>query len=150
MYIWKTAALSKDIKNHNVNQNEWRKYYLAASIFVTIAIYLTALTPHASLMAVLIEAIVMIGILIFGVSFTYHSNKGDDGTDYIARMTALALPISVKAFVISLAFGVIIGVLSQALSISASSFDWLMLVFGSIIQVCIFWRLNEHIKFINA
>jgi len=150
MYIWKTASLATDIKNDSISQREWKKYYLALAIFMTVAMYLTALVPRENITAVLVEAVFMVGILIFGVSLTYESNRGDEGVGYISRMTALAFPITVKMFLLSLLGGVILGVLSETLSVSEIIMEWILVGFVSIIQVAFFWRINVHIKYINA
>ncbi len=150
MYIWKTATLATDIKNDSVEPREWKKYYLAVSIFMTLAMYLTALLPRENMAAVLAEAIAMIGILIFGVSITYQSNQGDGGVDYISRMTALSFPITVKIFLISLLGGVLMGILSEEASLSEMFMEWGMVVFVAIIQIVFFWRINVHIKYINV
>lgn len=154
MYIWKTSALAEDIKNNSVGQKEWKKYYLAVSIFMTLTMYITAVTPRENITAVLVEAVAIVGILIFGVSFTYQSNKGDSGVDYIPRMTALAFPVLVKLFLLSILagvlIGVLIGVLSEVLSLPEDIMEWFMVGFVSVIQVTFFWRINVHIKYINA
>lgn len=150
MYIWKTASLATDIKNDSVGANEWKKYYLAVSIFMTLAIYLTALAPRENMLALLVEAIAMVGVLIFGVSVTYQSNQGDSGVDYISRMTALTLPITIKLFLLSLFVGALIGVLSGAASLSDAMMEWIMVGFVVLIQIAFFWRVNGYIKYINA
>ncbi len=150
MYIWKTSALAEDIKNNSVGQKEWRKYYLAVSIFMTLAMYITAFSPRENIVAALVEAIFIVGILIFGVSFTYQSNKGDSGVDYISRMTALTFPLLVKLFLLSILAGVLIGVFSEVLSLSEDIMEWFMVGFVSVIQAAFFWRINVHIKYINA
>lgn len=150
MYVWKTGSLSEDIKKNTISQKEWKKYYLAVSTFMTLAMYLTAISPRDDLMAVMIEAILIVGILIFGVNITYKSNKGDSGSDYIPRMTALSLPILIKLFLLSLLFGVLLGFLSEAFSLSESVIEWLTVCFVVLVQVLFFWRINTHIKYINA
>jgi flagellar biosynthesis protein FliQ len=150
MYIWKTGSLATDIKNDNVESREWKKYYLALSIFFTLAMYLTALTPRENMVALLIEAIAMVGILIFGVSITYQSNKGDVGVDYISRMTALSFPITIKIFLVSLLGGLLVGILSEVISVSEAALEWVMVGFVSVIQIAFFWRVNIHMKYINA
>jgi len=150
MYIWKTGSLSTDIKNNNVESREWKKYYLALSIFFTLTMYLTTLTPRENMVALLVEAIAMVGILICGVSITYQSNKGDVGVDYISRMTALSFPITIKIFLVSLSGGLLIGILSEVISVSETSLEWMMVGFVSVIQIAFFWRINIHMKYINA
>lgn len=147
MYIWKTENLAADIKNNAVGQSEWKKYYLAGSLFMTIAMYLVALAPRENLTATLVEAVAVVGILIFGVSVTYQSNKGDAGVDYVARMIALTFPIMIKLILVSFIVGVIAGFLGEILSLSEEVF---MAASGPIIQAIFFWRINFYIKYINS
>ena len=150
MYIWKTASLATDIKNDKVETGEWKKYYLATSIFMTLALYLSALTPREAMLSMLVEVILMLGILIFAIQATYQSNLGDNGVNYIARMTALSFPLIIKFFLISLLFGGVIGALSEVALFSESVMEWVMVGFVTLVQAAFFWRLNCHIKSINA
>lgn len=150
MYIWKTTSLATDIKNGSVGANEWKNYYLTLSIFVTLSLYLTALAPRENMLALLIEIIAVVGVLIFGVSITFRSNGGNDGVDYIPRMTALSLPVLVKVFLGSLLAGIISGIVGEAASLSEAIMEWLMVGFVILIQVIFFWRLDVHIKHINS
>ncbi|MES2823480.1 MAG: hypothetical protein V4732_07755 [Pseudomonadota bacterium] len=147
MYIWKTENLATDIKNNAVGQSEWKKYYLAGSLFMTVAMYLVALAPRENITATLVEAVVVVGILIFGVSVTYQSNKGDAGVDYVARMIALTFPIMIKLILASFILGVIAGFLGEILSLSEEVFT---AASGPIIQAIFFWRINFYIKYINS
>lgn len=150
MYIWQTKNLAADIKSNAVSQRDWKNYYLTMSIFFTVAIYLTAMLPRENVVSVVVEAIAVIGVLIFGVSYTYQSNKGEQGVDYIARMTALALPVLVKLCLLSIGFGVLTGILGELISLSESVFEWVMVVFAVVVQVLFFWRINFYIKYINS
>ncbi|MFT6103210.1 MAG: hypothetical protein ACJAZJ_000087 [Candidatus Endobugula sp.] len=150
MYIWKTKSLVNDIKSKSVSPKEWKKYYLAISILMTLGMYLNALAPRENIVSVFVEAILMIVILIFGISITYQSNQGDDGIDYISRMTALSFPILIKLLLISLLGGTIIGVLSVAASFSEEITEWGYVFFAVILQAIFFWRINIYIKSINA
>ncbi|KGJ94245.1 hypothetical protein [Colwellia psychrerythraea] len=49
MYFWNTKALSEDIKNSKLTDNDWKNYYLAGSIFLTLSIYIIALSPRESI-----------------------------------------------------------------------------------------------------
>lgn len=150
MYIWKTESLATDIKNNNVGAGELKNYYLTLSIFMTITMYIAAISPRENMLMVLVELIALIGILIFGVSITYQSNKGDEGVDYISRMTILSLPITVKVFSASLFVGIVCGILGEALKLPADVTEWLMVGFVILIQIVLFWRLNHHIRYINT
>lgn len=150
MYIWKTKILAADIKNNAISQNEWKKYYLALSIFITIAMYIVGLSPRENLLAVFVEATSVIAALVVGISVTYQSNKGDNGVDYIARMTALSLPILIKLSLLFFTIGIFVGIISASLSISESMFEWVMVCFSPIVQAVFFWRINIYLKYINA
>lgn len=150
MYLWNTEFLATDIKNGNVSEREWKNYYLAISVFFTLALYLAVLIPTGSVISVLVEAIAMVGVLIFGVSITYQSNKGDNGVDYIPRMTALSLPITIKLLLLSVLFGFLVGIVDEAASFSEAAFDWLMTGFVVAMEALFFWRLNVHVKRING
>jgi len=112
--------------------------------------YLFALTPRENITSVLVEAISMIGILIFGISITYTTNKGDDGIDYVSRMTALTFPVTVKLFILSLFFGILIVIANEMASLSEQLIDWAFVIFTVVIQMAFFWRINVHLKYINA
>jgi hypothetical protein len=151
MYIWRTSALSEDIKNGSLTDHDWKQYYLAGSIFVTISMYLIALSPRVNITSVLVESIAVIGVLIFGVSITYNTNqKGNgNGTNYIARITALSFPIFIKIFVLSLVFGIILGVVGEILLLSPEVVEWALATFSILVQIFYFWRLNVHLIFIS-
>ena len=152
MYIWRTSDLSEDIKNDTLSDNEWKNYYLAGSILLTIAMYISMLTPTSDMLVVLFEAIVIVGVIIFGVSITFNTNQAGNGTgmNYIARVTALSLPILVRLFVLSLVLGIFLGFCSEILSFPMSMQNWLMMALTVLIEVLFFWRLNLHLQYINS
>ena len=152
MYFWNTKALSEDIKDSKLTDNDWKNYYLAGMIFLTLATYLIALNPRENITSILIEAILMIGILIFGVSITFNTHKASDNNiaSYISKMTALSFPLSVKFFTLSLLVGFIMGFAEGAGLSLAFSQAWLMVVLSVSVQVLFFWRLNIHLQSINT
>ncbi len=150
MYIWNTKKLAAKIKDGNVGQGERKKYYLAVSIFITLTMYLNILFPRYNMSAVLVEVIATIGILIFGVSITYQSNQGDNGIDYISRVTALSFPIMIKLFLLSFLGGLLIGILSETMKISVSIMEWFIIGFTLLIHIIYFWRINIYMKHINS
>jgi len=149
MYFWNTKALSEDIKNSKLSDNDWKNYYLAGSIFLTLSMYLVALSPRENITSVLVEAILMIGILIFGVSITFNTHKasGKNISSYISKMTALSLPLMVKFFTLSFIIGIVIGIAELSAEFAQA---WLIVVLSVTIQVLMFWRLNVHLQSINT
>lgn len=149
MYIWKTESLATEIKENSLGRKEWKKYYLALTIFMTVALYLTALSPREAMLPLFVEAILSIGVLIFGIQVTYQSNRGDDGVDYIARITALSFPLTIKFFLLTLLLGGLMGFIAGATALVEGVIAWLMVGLVIMTQVAFFWRLNVHISFIN-
>lgn len=151
MYIWRTTALSEDIKADALSDNDWKQYYLAGSIFMTISTYLIMLTPRENILSVLIESIAVIGVLIFGVSITYNTNQkgGGTGQNYIARIIALSFPLLIKIFVLSLIFGLTLGIVGEILVFVKEIAEWGFAIFSILMQILYFWRLNVHLAFIN-
>ena len=152
MYIWKTKLLSQDIKNDELTDNDWKKYYLGGGLFLLVSMYLVALSPRANITAMLVEAVMLIGITVFGVSITFNTNqnKGGNGVNYIARVTALSFPLLVKIFTVSLVFGITLGVVGEIISINQAVQEWTLTMFTLLIQVLFFWRINTHLVTINT
>jgi len=150
LYLWNTAALSKDIKNNALSDSEWKNYYLAGSLIITLSMYVASLVPRVNTISVLIEAILMIGIVIFGINSTFntHQNNGKPVASYIAKMTALLLPLSIKFIVVSLVVGFVIG-MGQASGLASVYADWALVALTVTVQALIFWRLNVHLQRIN-
>ena len=152
MYFWNTKALSEDIKNSTVSDNDYKNYYLAGSIFITLSMYLVALSPREDSTSVLLEAILMIGILIFGISTTFntHQTGGTNIPDYISKMTALSFPLMVKFFTLSFFVGLGLGAAKNADFSFEFSQEWMIFVLSVSVQALMFWRLNCHLQSINT
>jgi hypothetical protein len=146
MYFWNTNELSQNIKISKLSDNDWKNYYLAISIMGMLGLYLTALSPRENTMALLVEAISMIGILIFGISITFKTHKTNDKNvaSYISKMVALSFPISIKFLVLSFGFGIILGI------VEAGNQEWSITAMTVTFQALMFWRLNIHLQAINT
>lgn len=151
MYFWNTKALSRDIKNNQLSEKEWKNYYLAGSIFVTLSMYLVALRPASNINAVLIEAILMVVILIFGVSMTFKTHQANNNCEasYIAKMTALSFPLMIKLFTLSFVVGLVFGIAEGTDLSSEFTHAWMYLLLSVSVQLLLFWRLNVHLSSIN-
>ena len=152
MYFWKTHKLAEDIKNETLSDNEWKNYYLAVSILVTFSMYMAYLTTRTNKLVLLVEAIAIVGVIIFGVSITYNTNQSGtgNGMNYIARLTALSLPLLIKFFVLSIVFGIVLAVFSEVLTLPLSIQESFIVVLAVLVEVLIFWRLNIHLQHINT
>ena len=146
MYFWNTRQLAEDIRSSKLSDNDWKNYFLAVSILATLVLYLTSLAPRAATSALLLEVILMIGILRFGISVTFNTHKTNDKNvaGYISKIVALSLPLSIKLMALSLGFGIILGILE------AGNQEWLICAVTVTIQALLFWRLNIHLQAINT
>ena len=152
MYFWNTKALSEDIKNNKLSDNNWKNYYIEGSIFLTLSMYMVAFSPRENITSVLIEAILMIGILIFGVSITFNTHQagGINISSYISKMTALSFPLIVKFFTLSFVVGLVIGIAGGAGLSPEFAQAWIIVVLSVSVQALMFWRLNVHLQNINT
>lgn len=151
MYFWNTARLAEDIKNGSLSNEDWKNYYLAGSILIILAMYMAMFSPRPDMKLVLTEAIALIGVIIFGISITFNTNQAGNGTgiNYIARVTALSLPLLIKFFVLSLAMGFAIGMMAELSALSWSMQNWLMSMVTICVEILLFWRLNVHLRYIT-
>ncbi|MDL1964271.1 MAG: hypothetical protein LWW98_08070 [Deltaproteobacteria bacterium] len=149
MYFWKTKQLAAFIKDAGLTENIRKNYYLATSILMLISIYLIALSPPKNYYAIIVEAVSALAITIIGIKTTFSANNGEKGSDYVGRMIVLSLPLVIKILVIGFLFGLIVGVY---IGISGNSDveSWATMILSISLQAWFFWRLNIHLKCINA
>ena len=152
MYFWNTNELSQNIKISKLSDNDWKNYYLAMSIVGMLGLYLTALSPRENTMALLVEAISMIGILIFGISITFKTHKTNDKNvaSYISKMVALSFPISIKFLVLSFGFGFILAAAQATNTFATLDSEWSITAMLPAWQVWLFWRLDIHLQAVNT
>jgi hypothetical protein len=151
MYFWKTDELARAIKEDKVSELEWKNYYLAASVFLLISIYLGALAPRTGgIPLLLLEAALIIAITVVGINITFKTNQLGTGGNYIARVTALGFPILIKIFLLGLLGGIISGILAGTQVFAESSPQILISLISVLAQLFFFWRINHHLKFINT
>lgn len=152
MYFWNTARLAEDIKDDSLTDEDWKNYYLGGSILLILAMYIAMFSPRPDMRVVLFEAIALIGVIIFGISITYNTNQAGNGSgiNYIARVTALSLPLLIKLFVLSLVLGFSLGIFSEIATISWKVQNWLMSVATIFVEILLFWRLNVHLRYITG
>ena len=150
MYYWKTEALADQIKEASISEKEKKNYYIAISILSSLAVCSFIGSDTTADMAILVMCVLAILITIVGINMTFKTNQGNEGTDYIARVTALSLPILIKLFV----FGVIIGIVAIAAGASGKAEvnlgQWPMVLMSVVSQLIFFWRLNVHLRHINT
>ncbi len=152
MYYLNTKALSEDIKNLELTDNDWKNYYLAVTIFLTLSMYVINFAPRVEVTPILVESILITGILIFGVSITFktHQSSKNEAASYISKMTALSFPIMINFFLLSILLGIILAI-AESINPSLKVFEpWVLVVLSVTVQALVFWRLNVHLQYINT
>lgn len=150
MYFWKTNELALLIKKQGLTQKDKKNYYLATSITTTSGFYAILLSSPQNIYAVLAEAAGVLCITIFGITTTFYSNGGNNGSDYVGKMVALSLPLMIKSAIIGgLAFGIILGVYDAVSDNNSLGNSWAWTAFSITILTWIYWRLNVHLRLIR-
>ena len=150
MYIWKTNKLSTDIKENNLTEKDWKQYFLAGGILLTVAMYLIQTSARTNMVSLLIEGLVMVAITIVGVNIAFNTNQKNNGSNFVARITAISFPITIKIIAISFIFGIILAIVGETATLSIENQEWASAIYTVLIQVLFFWRVNEHLKYINT
>lgn len=150
MYIWKTTKLSTEIKENTLTEKDWKQYFLAGTILITVSMYLLQIESRTIMESLIVEAVLMVAIAITGINIAFKTNQKNNGTNFVARMTALTFPISIKLIALSVLFGVALGVAEEVAGLTPESIEWATVVFGVLIQILFFWRINVHLKYINT
>lgn len=150
MYIWKTDKLSSEIKENTLTEKDWKHYFLASAILITLSMYMIQTMPRTNMISLMVEAILMIVITVIGINIAFKSNQENKGTNFVARITALSFPLSIKIIATSFVFGIILGFLNEMDPISIENEEWAYTAFTVVIQIIFFWRIKVHLTYINS
>ena len=150
MYFWNTAKLSNEIKENTLSEKDWKQYYLAVAILITVLMYLTILIERPYIEAIIVEAVLMVAIAIKGINIAFNTNKDINGSNFVARITALSFPITIKLIVLAIIIGIPLGFLQALPELSAEFHEWVSVAVSVLIQILYFRRINIHLGYINT
>jgi hypothetical protein len=150
MFIWKTTELSNEIKENTLTEKDWKQYYLAGTIVMTIAMYIAQLVPRINTQPLIVEAVLLVVIAVIGINITFKTNQNNNGSNFVARVTALSFPIIIKVSVFAILFGIALEVVAEVAELSLESREWFMVVFAVLLEALFFWRINVHLYYINT
>lgn len=150
MYIWKTDNLSSEIKENTLTEKDWKQYFLAGTILITLSMYMIQTMPRTNMISLMVEAILMVVITVIGINIAFNTNQENNGTNFVARITALSFPLSIKIIAISFVFGIVLGFLNEMDPISTENEEWVYTIFTVLIQIIFFWRIKVHLAYINT
>tara|TARA_B110001450_G_C17380119_1_gene383324 strand:- start:131 stop:499 length:369 start_codon:yes stop_codon:yes gene_type:complete len=121
-------------------------------ILTVISQYMYAVTPYENMTILMVEMILLIGSVIFGLSVTFrtHLASGGKALTYIPHFVVIALPITIKVMLLSLLAGIGIGIAGEVLELTDEQTSWGTIPVIIIVQFVYFWRINEHLRYINT
>ena len=151
MYFWKTQQLADDIKNNKISEKSKMYYYLIMMVLLNLAIYsfLIGDLNAVDMTIVIGEMLSIITVTITGILITFKTNKGQEGADYMARMTMLGLPIGIKVLVFTTIFNIAL--------LEAVYYYWGFDIWSDLfislqavlVSILLYWRINIYLKYIN-
>ena len=151
MYYWNTKELADQIKEGSISEKEKKNYFIVMSIIVTLSGYSVIGSEITNSMAIFVMILLEILITIFGINITFNTNQGNEGSDYIARVTMLSLPIGIKLFVFGVIIGVCVLIATGASANYEVNFDqWPMVLLSAVFGLIFFWRINVHLRRMNT
>ena len=152
MYFWKINKLKKDITSNKFSEKDR---------FIYAAIYVVLSASFMELMSLFpiekpniwdyIRPIANTLIVLFGFSFAYVSNGGNNGTDFLGRFFSIGFVISIRFIVILIPifaalaayYGYYYDENEEIVSTASDNVPFL------IWYTALFWRICVHIKDVN-
>lgn len=157
MFLWDTKKLAIDIKAGKLTSEDQKNYFLAVLGCLLSVLYVFKMSTSIGFIGGTLEAIAVIIITAYGIDILYKTNGGIEGRDFCTRVTILSLPIIIKIIIAYFIFSILLSICS-AVIFSFFLMAWLKplviltstVLFASIVQIALFWRLNIYIKLING
>lgn len=102
MYFWRTLQLVKDLRTEALGEADFKNYYLATSILVSICFYIALIEPRENMFALGLEAVGTALITILGINAAFKANGGSDGVRFVEKAIAISFPLLMKVLVLVL------------------------------------------------
>lgn len=102
MYFWNVKQLIHDLKTNQVQQGQFKNYYIASSILILLSFFFVAISPEQPVKLNLATFVVNLGLLISWTNAIFKANGGEQGQQFLNRFFALYLPIVLKTLVVFL------------------------------------------------
>jgi hypothetical protein len=156
MHLWNVKQLATDFKNQSVTESQKMAYFLITTVLWNLVAYMNVFADEMSYKDPNVgyfELFLVVVIVIVGTLVTFKTNK-KTGVDYIARVTALAIPIGIKFLVFLFAIlAIFFGLDEYVWSYNVLDilyYDSFTVISTVVIEVFVFWRINIYLKYING
>ena len=150
MYFWNTKALAHELAEDTLSKQHYKNYYLAAALVVSVVYYYGMYSPYYDVRVIGLEAILTLVIMFIGIQRTYVANGGNEGINFMNRITALSFPILLQTTVAGIVFGLLLLGVYQYFGLENTAFDvwyeWCVSAFTIFLQILFFTRLNMYMK----
>lgn len=156
MYFWNTTQLVEDLKNNQVSESEFKNYYLVSGILILLSVFLLSQMPAEDWKMNLSLFLINSGLLISWMNTIFKANGGNQGQQFLNRVIALYLPISIQLMayfiVIILIFQLLLnGFESQMAQVTFDLINrWSSSCFDIVMNFVLYWRIYIAVKQINS
>lgn len=150
MYFWNTQALAHELAEDSLEKRHYKNYYLLAALVVSAVYYYGMFSPYYDVRVIGLEVVLTLVIMFIGIQRTYVANGGDEGINFMNRITALSFPILLQTTVAGIVFGLLLLGIYQYFGLENTAFDvwyeWCVSAFTIFLQLLFFTRLNMYMK----
>lgn len=145
----------EDLRLNKVSEVDLKNYYIASAIIIFFGYLALTLTPESSASEAWASFILQVGLLMSWMNAIFKVNGSEKGRDFLKRIIALYLPITLQSFALFVVIGV---VLNAILPFFSSNLDEAAfkqfniikdLIFEVILSTYIYWRIYKAVKQIN-
>jgi hypothetical protein len=156
IHLWRTERLARDLAADRVSEQSAAHYMMVGAALYVQANYSALWFGAYRDWAFFFELALVLVISVIGVNECYKANGGAEGTQFITRLCALAVPIGLKLAVLGIVLGQGFYYASPHLLGNAAFRDpalvyryvsFLMPVAFTFIY---YWRIAHHINAIRA
>lgn len=138
MNIWNTNQLVTQLQAGPLHQKEQFKYFLLYTLITAVALGIPAEAEETYSLVDFLYAVSSILITGIGTYLIYRVNARGDNKEFLPRIIALSLPISIRLIVLGMLLGTaFFGVMSF---MGWPDGSWAFL-FGYLFCVLFYWRL---------
>ena len=104
-HYWRTDLLVEDLARNQLPESSAVKYMFLSAVLYTQAIYVALWFGAYRDWAFFFEVALVLTVSLVGVHECFKANGGNEGTQFITRLGALAAPIGLKFAIVSVVIG---------------------------------------------
>jgi len=154
-HLWRTDRLARDLAANRVPEHFAVRYMMLGAVLSIEANYAALWYGTYRDWVFFLELLVVLTVSLIGVNECYRANGGTQGTQFITRLCALAVPIGLKITVVGTVLGY--GFYYVAPYILAGAFRDPQLVYRYVwflmpvtLTFVYYWRIAHHISTVRA